>query len=59
MEINLSLFIYPFDGNEDIKIRHHNSKKTMFEGKKIYCPYFDVIVVGLWTENGKIIIDVV
>lgn len=58
MRMSLSMFLSPIDGGEIVRIAHSNSKRTMFEGKKFMCPFFDVDVVGVWTNNGKIVIEV-
>lgn len=56
--MNLSTFLFPVDGGEIVRITDHNTKRTMFEGKKVMCPYFDVDVVAVWTNNGRIVIEV-
>jgi hypothetical protein len=53
------MFLSPIDGGEIVRITRYNDKRTMFEGKKVMCPFFDVEVVGVWTNNGRIIIEVV
>jgi len=58
MKINLSMFLSVIDGGEVIRIADYNNHRTMFEGKKVMCPFFDVDVIGVWTNNGKIIIEV-
>ncbi|MBR5604278.1 MAG: hypothetical protein IKW51_08765 [Bacteroidales bacterium] len=58
MEINLSTFLFPIDGGEVVRITDHNNRRTLFEGKKVMCPSFDVNVVSVWTNNEKIIIEV-
>ena len=58
MKISLSLFLSVIDGGEVVRITNYNNHSTMFEGKKIMCPFFDVDVIGVWTNNGKIIIEV-
>lgn len=58
MRIHLSTFLSPIDGGEIVRITDSNSKRTMFEGKKTMCPFFDVDVIGVWTSNGRIIIEV-
>ena len=59
MRVNLAMFLSPIDGGEIVRITRYNDKRTMFEGKKVMCPFFDVEVVGVWTNNGRIIIEVV
>ena len=58
MKMNLSMFLSPIDSGEIVKITDYNSQRTMFEGKKFMCPFFDVDVIGVWTRNGRIIIEV-
>jgi hypothetical protein len=59
MQISLSIFLSPIDGGEVVRITNHNDRRTLFEGKKVMCPSFDVDVVSVWTGNGRIIIEVV
>lgn len=59
MRLSLSMFLLPIDGEEIVRITNHNNKQTMFEGKKVMCPFFDVDVIGVWTNNGRIVIEVV
>ena len=58
MRMNLSTFLSPIDGGEIVRITDSNSKRTMFEGKRVMCPFFDVDVIGVWTNNGRIVIEV-
>ena len=58
MRMNLSTFLSVIDGGEIVRITDCNSKRTKFEGKKVMCPFFDVDVIGVWTSNGRIIIEV-
>ena len=62
MNMSLSAFLAPIDEGEIIRITDHNSKRTMFEGKKaMYESFnvdFNVDVVTVWTSNGRIIIEV-
>lgn len=58
MRISLSMFLSPIDGGEVVRITNYNDKRTLFEGKKVMCPSFDVDVIGVWTNNGRIIIEV-
>ena len=58
MQISLSMFLSPIDGGEVVRITDYNNRRTLFEGKKVMCPSFDVDVVSVWTNNGKIIIEV-
>ena len=58
MRISLSMFLSPIDGGEAVRITDYNNKRTLFEGKKVMCPPFDVDVIGVWTNNGRIIIEV-
>lgn len=58
MRMNLSIFLSVIDGAEVIRIKDYNNGRTMFEGKKVMCPFFDVNVIGVWTSNGRIIIEV-
>lgn len=58
MRMPLALFLDPIDGQETIRIIHYNSKRTMFEGEKFMCPFFDVEVIGVWTESGRLVIGV-
>jgi hypothetical protein len=56
--MHLSTFLFLIDGGEIVRITGHNTKRTMFEGIKVMCPYFDVDVVAVWTNNGRIVIEV-
>lgn len=58
MTLSLSAFLSPIDGGELVRIKDHNNQRTLFEGKKVMCPFFDVDVVGVWTNNERIIIEV-
>lgn len=58
MKMSLSMFLSVIDGGEMIRVTNYNNHCTMFEGKKFECPYFDVDVVGVWTTDKKIIIEV-
>ena len=58
MRINLSTFLSVIDGGENIRITNYNNKSAMYEGKKVECPFFDVDVVGVWTIDNKMIIEV-
>lgn len=58
MRMNLSMFLSPIDGGETIRICDRISRRAMFEGKKADCPFFDVDVIGVWTLDGKIVIEV-
>lgn len=59
MKISLSMFLSPIDGGEVVRITDYNNRRTLFEGKKVMCPSFDVDVVSVWTCNERIIIEVV
>jgi hypothetical protein len=58
MRMNLSLFLSVIDGGEMIRVTNYNNHGTMYEGKKVCCPFFDVDVINVWTNDGKIIIEV-
>lgn len=58
MKMNLSLLLTVIDGGETVRITDYNNHRVMFEGKKVMCPFFDVDVIGVWTNDGKIIIEV-
>ena len=58
MNIHLSKFLSPIDGGEVVRITDYNNRRTLFEGKRVMCPFFDVDVISVWTNNGKIIIEV-
>lgn len=58
MRVRLSTLLAPIDGGEIVRITDHNTKRTMFEGKKVMCPYFAYDVVAVWTNNGRIVIEV-
>lgn len=58
MNISLNMFLSPIDGGEVVRIKDHNNQRTLFEGKKVMCPFFDVDVVCVWTNNERIIIEV-
>ena len=57
MRMNLSMFLSVVDGLERIKVRSGYAG-TMFVGQKYNCPFFDVEVVGVWTEDNMIVIEV-
>ena len=59
MKLHLSTFLSPIDGGEIIRIVNYADRRTMYEGKKVDCPYFSYDVMGVWTNDGKIIIEVV
>ena len=52
------MFLSSIDGGEVVRITDYNNRRTMFEGKKAMCPFFNVDVIGVWTNSGKIIIEV-
>ena len=58
MRMSLAMFLSCIDGGETVKIADYNSRRAMFEGKKVMCPFFDVDVVTVWTLDGKIVIEV-
>ena len=58
MKMTLSMFLSVIDGGEVVRITDYNNHRTMFEGKKVMCPTFDVDVIGVWTNNERIIIEV-
>lgn len=58
MKVRLSTFLSPIDGGEIVRIADYNNKRTMFEGKKVMCPYFAYDVIAVWTSNGRIVIEV-
>ena len=59
MRLSLSIFLMPIDGGEIVRISDHNNKRTIFEGKKVMCPEIDADVVTVWTNNERIIIEIV
>ena len=58
MRISLSMFLQVIDGGETIRVTDYNKKMTMYEGKKVDCPFFNVDVIGVWTLDGKMVIEV-
>lgn len=57
MEMNFGFFMSVIDGQQIIKVEDYNTRKLMYEGKKVDCPCFDIIVIGVWTDsNGTLII---
>ena len=56
--MSLSMFLQVIDGGETIRVSNYNKGTTMYEGKKVDCPYFDVDVVSVWTLGGKMVIEV-
>ena len=55
--MNLSMLLSVVDGVENIHILQ-NQIHTLYKGRKVDCPFFDVDVVGVWTVAGQIVIDV-
>lgn len=58
MRMHLSVFLSVIDGGENIRVASYNDHHSLFDGKKVDCPYIDAEVVGVWTAGGKIIIEV-
>jgi hypothetical protein len=51
-------YITVIDGSEEIKIKNFGNGKTLYKGEKRYAPAFIAIVIAVYTENGKIIIEI-
>lgn len=56
--MSLSMFLSVIDGEEFVRVTDYNNRTTMYDGKKVNCPFFDVDVVGVWTLDRKMIIEV-
>ena len=59
MRISLSAFLNLVDGFDDIKVvDQHNGLKTIYEGKRTYCPFIEGDVFCVFTKSGKIVVEV-
>ena len=51
-------YIAVIDGSEEIKIKNYATGKTLYKGEKRNAPVFLAAVLAVYTENGKIIIEI-
>ncbi len=58
MKMSLSMFLQVIDGGETIRVADYNKRMTMYEGKKVDCPFFNVDVISVWVLDGKMVIEV-
>ena len=59
MRMSLALFLDPIDGQEVVRIMHYNNNRTMFEGRRFMCPFFDVVRAKIRRKARSLLFQIV